>query len=95
MCPTREIAQQVQEEFNEAARPLVLSTMFFHRGVSYDPQTHALWNGFDVLVETPVRVIYHINNGNLDLSKADTKSRHGWGPTDGGGAKMNMNEELK
>ena len=37
------------------------------------------------MVGTPVRVIDHINNITLDLSEADTKRRHGWGPTDRGG----------
>ena len=35
-----------------------------------------------MLSSTPVRVIDHINNVNLDLSKADKKRRHGWGLTD-------------
>ena len=96
LFPTRELARQVQEEFNEVARPLGLSTMVFHWGVSYDPQTRALRNGLDFLFGTPVRVIDKINNGNLDLFEDDTKRRHGWGPTDrGGGAKMNTKEELK
>ena len=95
LCPTRELARQLQEELNEVARPLGLSTMVFHGGVSYDAQTCNLRNGLDVLVGMPVRFIDHINNGNLDLSEADTKRRHGRGPTDRGGAKMNTKEELK
>ena len=89
LCPTRELSRQVQEELNAVARPLGLSTMVFHGGVSYDPQTRGLMNGIDVLVGTLVRFIDHINNGNLDQSEDDTKHRHGWGPTDRGGAKMN------
>ena len=73
LCPTRELARQVQEELNEVARTLGLSTMVFHEGVSYDPQTRALRNGLDVLVGTPVRVIDHINNGKLNISEAGTK----------------------
>ena len=77
------------------ARPLGLSTMVFHRGLSYDPQTHALRNSLDVLVRTPVRVIDHIKKSNLDLSEANTKRRHGQCLTDQRGATMNMKEELK
>ena len=90
LCPTREIAQQVQEELNGVACPrtLGISTMVFHGGVLRDTQTRALWNGLNVLVGMLGRVIDNINNGNLDLSEADTKRHHGWGPTDRGGAKI-------
>ena len=94
-CTNRELARQVQEELNEVACSLGLSTMVFHRGVSYDPKNRVLRNGLDMMFGTPVRVIDHINNVNLGISEADTKRRHGRGPTDpGGGAKMNTKEEL-
>ena len=38
LCPTRELARQVQEELAAVARPLGLSVDVFHGGVSYDPQ---------------------------------------------------------
>ena len=38
LCPTRELARQVQEELASVARPLGLSVDVFHGGVSYDPQ---------------------------------------------------------
>jgi superfamily II DNA/RNA helicase len=38
LCPTRELARQVQEELATVARPLGLFTEVFHGGVSYDPQ---------------------------------------------------------
>lgn len=38
LCPTRELARQVQEEISGVARPLGLYTEVFHGGVSYDPQ---------------------------------------------------------
>ena len=38
LCPTRELARQVEGELNEVARPLGLFTSVFHGGVSYDPQ---------------------------------------------------------
>mmetsp|Transcript_21545 Transcript_21545/g.30003 ORF Transcript_21545/g.30003 Transcript_21545/m.30003 type:complete len:852 (+) Transcript_21545:217-2772(+) len=71
LCPTRELARQVQEELALIARPLGLFTEVFHGGVSYDPQARALRNGLDVLVGTPGRVIDHIQKGNLDLSECD------------------------
>lgn len=38
LCPTRELARQVQEELASVARPLGLFTDVFHGGVSYEPQ---------------------------------------------------------
>lgn len=68
LCPTRELARQVEAETAEIARPMGLFTTVFHGGVSYDPQSRALRNGIDILVGTPGRVIDHINRGNLILS---------------------------
>jgi ATP-dependent RNA helicase DDX21 len=69
LCPTRELARQVQEEIAGVARPLGLFTEVFHGGVSYDPQSRALRQGLDIVVGTPGRVIDHIQRGNLDLSE--------------------------
>ena len=38
LCPTRELARQVQDELSSICRPLGLFTEVFHGGVSYDPQ---------------------------------------------------------
>ena len=38
LCPTRELARQVQEELAMVARPLGLYVEVFHGGVSYDGQ---------------------------------------------------------
>ena len=38
LCPTRELARQVEGELQSIARPLNLFTTCFHGGVSYDPQ---------------------------------------------------------
>lgn len=72
LCPTRELARQVQEELQQAARPLGLFTEVFHGGVSYDPQARALRSGLDILVGTPGRVIDHIERGNLNLAECET-----------------------
>jgi ATP-dependent RNA helicase DDX21 len=71
LCPTRELARQVQEELAGVARPLGLFTEVFHGGVSYDPQARALRQGVDVIVGTPGRVMDHMKRGNLDLSECD------------------------
>lgn len=71
LCPTRELARQVNDEISEIARPYNLYTTVFHGGVSYDPQARALYNGVDILVGTPGRIMDHIRRGNLDLSECD------------------------
>lgn len=71
LCPTRELARQVQEELADVARPMGLFTEVFHGGVSYDNQSRALRDGLDILVGTPGRIIDHINRGNLKLSACD------------------------
>jgi len=71
LCPTRELARQVQEEVQQVGNPLGLYSAVFHGGVSYDPQARDLRNGLDVLVGTPGRVIDHIQRGNLDLSECE------------------------
>lgn len=72
LCPTRELARQVQDELAAVSKPLGLFTEVFHGGVSYDPQARALRQGLDILVGTPGRTIDHIQRGNLDLSECET-----------------------
>jgi len=71
LCPTRELARQVQEELGEVAKPLNLFVDVFHGGVSYGPQAGTLRNGVDVIVGTPGRIIDHLERGNLNLSECD------------------------
>lgn len=71
LCPTRELARQVNEELSDVARPLGLYVEVFHGGVSYDTQRRALTQGLDVLVGTPGRIIDHMNRGNLRLNECD------------------------
>lgn len=71
LCPTRELARQVQEELAEVSKPYGLHSAVFHGGVSYDPQRRDLRRGLDILVGTPGRIIDHLDNGHLDLSYCD------------------------
>eukprot|EP00538_Stauroneis_constricta_P004284 CAMPEP_0119552878 /NCGR_PEP_ID=MMETSP1352-20130426/5769_1 /TAXON_ID=265584 /ORGANISM="Stauroneis constricta, Strain CCMP1120" /LENGTH=884 /DNA_ID=CAMNT_0007599187 /DNA_START=346 /DNA_END=2997 /DNA_ORIENTATION=- len=71
LCPTRELARQVNEELMSVCRPLGLFAEVFHGGVSYEPQARALRQGLDILVGTPGRVIDHIERGNLRLGECD------------------------
>ena len=70
LAPTRELAKQVEAEMKLLADTHGFSTICFHGGVSYGPQSGALSRGVDVLVATVGRVIDHLDRGNLDLSSA-------------------------
>jgi len=71
LCPTRELARQVQLELSDVAMPMGMFSEVFHGGVSYDGQTRALRNGLDILVGTPGRIIDHLNRGTLKLNECD------------------------
>eukprot|EP00591_Stephanopyxis_turris_P002206 CAMPEP_0195529490 /NCGR_PEP_ID=MMETSP0794_2-20130614/32047_1 /TAXON_ID=515487 /ORGANISM="Stephanopyxis turris, Strain CCMP 815" /LENGTH=902 /DNA_ID=CAMNT_0040660801 /DNA_START=209 /DNA_END=2918 /DNA_ORIENTATION=+ len=71
LCPTRELARQVQEEIAQVCKPLGMFSMVFHGGVSYEPQARALRQGLDIVVGTPGRVIDHLDRGNMDLSECN------------------------
>jgi ATP-dependent RNA helicase DDX21 len=57
LCPTRELARQVQEELAHACRPLGLDTALFHGGVSYEPQVRT--KRFKVISFTHVLPFYN------------------------------------
>lgn len=44
LCPTRELARQVQDEISAVAAPLGLFTEVFYGGVSYDPQVCTIFS---------------------------------------------------
>lgn len=71
LCPTRELARQVEEELGAVCKPLGLFSAVFHGGVSYDGQARNLRQGVDVIVGTPGRIIDHIERGNLDLRECN------------------------
>ena len=67
LAPTRELASQVEKEFQSAAPSL--SCACFYGGTPLGPQERALRNGVDVVVGTPGRVIDLLERGWLDLSQ--------------------------
>ena len=73
MCPTRELALQVQ---NELARlkhyPGEFESLTVYGGVSIEDQTYKLRRGVDFFVGTCGRVLDHIERGNLDFTHIKT-----------------------
>eukprot|EP01026_Neomeris_dumetosa_P030857 TRINITY_DN2457_c0_g1_i6.p1 TRINITY_DN2457_c0_g1~~TRINITY_DN2457_c0_g1_i6.p1 ORF type:complete len:844 (-),score=204.54 TRINITY_DN2457_c0_g1_i6:424-2955(-) len=66
LTPTRELAKQVEEEFQSAAPSLNMGV--FYGGVSIMNQQRTLRNGVDAVVGTPGRVIDLIERGDLRLN---------------------------
>ena len=67
LCPTRELALQVQGDLQIFAKPLGVRTLAVYGGAPYRPQFQALKAGVDVVVGTPGRVIDHLERQSLVL----------------------------
>jgi ATP-dependent RNA helicase DeaD len=70
LCPTRELAVQVAEEFGKLAFfKKGLMEVPIYGGQSYDRQYRALDAGAQVVIGTPGRVMDHMERGSLRLDK--------------------------
>ncbi|MDL2206904.1 DEAD/DEAH box helicase [Eubacteriales bacterium OttesenSCG-928-N13] len=68
LTPTRELAQQIYENFLSYGEKLGLNACVIFGGVGQKPQTDALERGVDILVATPGRLNDLIGQGYIDLS---------------------------
>jgi ATP-dependent RNA helicase DeaD len=75
LTPTRELAKQIYEEFEQmktATRETFdLEAVLVYGGVGYGPQIRAFKQGVQVIIGTPGRVLDHLNKKNLILDKLD------------------------
>ena len=71
LTPTRELAAQVEESVVTYGRHLSLTSTVIFGGVSINPQISKLRKGVDVLVATPGRLLDHIGQKTLDLSRVE------------------------
>ncbi len=71
LTPTRELAAQVHQSVRTYGKYLKLKSVEIYGGVSMQPQTRALRNGVDTLVATPGRLLDHLNQSNVDLSRVE------------------------
>ena len=69
LVPTRELAAQVGQSFDDFGRHLRQRTLLIFGGVSPRPQIDALRQGVDIIVATPGRLLDHINERMVDLTK--------------------------
>ncbi|MFO1407740.1 MAG: DEAD/DEAH box helicase [Steroidobacteraceae bacterium] len=69
LVPTRELAAQVGESFEDFGRHLRQRCLLIFGGVSPRPQIDALRQGVDIVVATPGRLLDHINERAIDVSQ--------------------------
>ena len=68
LCPTRELAAQVAENFDTYARGSRLTKALLIGGVSFKDQDAMIDRGVDVLIATPGRLLDHFERGKLLLT---------------------------
>lgn len=68
LVPTRELALQVQNQFERFSNNSGLRTVTVYGGTGYEKQTRLMRRGVDIVVATPGRLFDHIERGNVDLS---------------------------
>ncbi len=66
--PTRELAAQVEENFEQYGKNHKLTVALLIGGVSFDDQNKKLDRGADVLIATPGRLLDHFERGRLLLT---------------------------
>jgi ATP-dependent RNA helicase RhlE len=71
LTPTRELAAQVGESVAAYGRHLPLKSAVIFGGVGINPQIALLRRGVDILVATPGRLLDHIGQKNVDLSRIE------------------------
>ena len=68
LCPTRELAAQVAENFDTYAANVKLTKALLIGGVSFKEQDILIDRGVDVLIATPGRLLDHFERGKLLLT---------------------------
>lgn len=69
--PTRELAMQVETAFRDYMRFMHTEVTLIHGGVGYGKQKEDLARKVDVVVATPGRLLDHMQQGAVDLSKLE------------------------
>ena len=72
MAPTRELAQQIDQQIEGISYFLPISTVAVYGGtdgIVYAQQERGLQMGADIVIATPGRLIAHMNMGSVDLSQ--------------------------
>jgi ATP-dependent RNA helicase RhlE len=71
LTPTRELAAQVHESVRDYGEYLPFRSAVIFGGVSINPQKQKLIKGVDIVVATPGRLLDHVQQRSIDLSKIE------------------------
>jgi ATP-dependent RNA helicase RhlE len=71
LTPTRELAVQVAEAVKTYGRGVPLRSAVVYGGTRIDPEIRTLWNGVEILVATPGRLLDHIGQRSVNLSQVE------------------------
>jgi ATP-dependent RNA helicase RhlE len=71
LTPTRELAAQVEESVRLYGKHTKLNSTVIFGGVGINPQIKQLKQGVDILVATPGRLLDHMEQRTVDLSKVE------------------------
>lgn len=71
LVPTRELAAQVAESVKTYGKYVPVSVTVVFGGVGFHPQAENLRRGTDIVVATPGRLLDHVQQRTIDLSKIE------------------------
>src|SRR3954471_4967346 len=71
LTPTRELAAQVEESVRNYGKYLSLRSTVVYGGVDINPQIKALREGVEILVATPGRLLDHVQQKTVNLSRVE------------------------
>jgi ATP-dependent RNA helicase RhlE len=72
IAPTRELAEQINDSLTDLGKRTGLKSIAIYGGVSAGKQVTALKRGVDIVVACPGRLLDHLENGLVDLSRLET-----------------------
>lgn len=71
LAPTRELAVQIDDDFQGFGYHTTLTSVAVYGGVPMDPQERALKAGADLVIATPGRLMDHMRSGHADFSQLE------------------------
>lgn len=71
VAPTRELAEQINENINQLGSQTRLRSITVYGGVALNPQIEKLRRGVDIIVACPGRLLDHLGQGTVNLSQVE------------------------
>jgi ATP-dependent RNA helicase RhlE len=71
VAPTRELAEQTHQAIETLGRHIRPRSVSVYGGVAFNPQAQKLRRGAEIVVSCPGRLLDHIGQGTIDLSRVE------------------------